>query len=156
MENLSERSIRNILIAVDESENSRRAVKYVADLLEGLHGFRFFVLHIINEPGEDFFASNRDKEAWMAERHRGAKKILAGAKDLLESRGFDPQLVTTRAKVRYCPSVAECILHEAQLSRSETIVVGRKGVSRQEEFLFGSVSNRIIHKARDCTVWVVE
>jgi nucleotide-binding universal stress UspA family protein len=156
MNHFSERFIRNILVAVDESENSRRAVSYVADLLEGMPGFRFFVLHIINEPGEDFFASNPEKEAWMQERQQAAKKILADAKDLLLSRGFDPKLVTTRARVRYCPSVAECILNEAKLSQSETIVVGRKGVSRKEEFLFGSVSNRIIHKAKDCTVWVVE
>ena len=48
--------------------------------------------------------------------------------------------------------------HNAKEGRfgSETIVVGRKGVSRKEELLFGSVSNRIIHQAEDCTVWVVE
>jgi hypothetical protein len=56
----------------------------------------------------------------------------------------------------YCPSIAECILQEAEATQSETILVGRKGVSRKEELLFGSVSNRIIHQAEDCTVWVVE
>ena len=36
-----------------------------------------------------------------------------------------------------------------------TVVIGRRGVSKAEEFLFGSVSNKIIHSVKDCTVWVV-
>jgi nucleotide-binding universal stress UspA family protein len=35
-------------------------------------------------------------------------------------------------------------------------VVGRQGLSRSEEFLFGSVSSKIVNHARNCTVWVVE
>jgi nucleotide-binding universal stress UspA family protein len=37
-----------------------------------------------------------------------------------------------------------------------TLVVGRKGLSRKEEFLFGSISGKIVRTARNCTVWVVE
>ena len=37
---------RNILIAVDESENSRRAVSYVGQLLGGLADFKVTILHV--------------------------------------------------------------------------------------------------------------
>jgi hypothetical protein len=37
-----------------------------------------------------------------------------------------------------------------------TIVVGRQGVSRSKEFLFGSISSKIINPARNYTVWIVE
>jgi nucleotide-binding universal stress UspA family protein len=37
-----------------------------------------------------------------------------------------------------------------------TIVLGRQGLLRSEEFLFGSVASKIVSHARDCTVWVVE
>jgi len=40
--------------------------------------------------------------------------------------------------------------------KCSTIVLGRQGLSRSEEFLFGSVSSKIVNHARDCTVWVVE
>ncbi len=36
-----------------------------------------------------------------------------------------------------------------------TVVLGRRGVSKAEAFLFGSVSNKIIHYVKNCTVWVV-
>ncbi|MCU0614320.1 MAG: universal stress protein [Desulfobacterales bacterium] len=35
-------------------------------------------------------------------------------------------------------------------------MVGRKGVSRSEAFLFGSVSSKIVNHAENCTVWVVQ
>lgn len=37
-----------------------------------------------------------------------------------------------------------------------TIVVGRHGLLRSEEFIFGSISSKIVSHARNCTVWVVE
>jgi hypothetical protein len=37
-----------------------------------------------------------------------------------------------------------------------TVVIGRRGISKKEEFLFESTSNKIIHTAKDCAVWVIE
>jgi len=48
------------------------------------------------------------------------------------------------------------ILAERRQMKCSTIVVGRQGLSRSEEFLFGSVSSKIVNHARDCAVWVVE
>ena len=93
---------KNILIAVDESDNARRAVAYVGKLLEGVKNFNVLILHVIRQPEEDYF-----------------------------------------------PDVAE-------KDKCSTIVVGRQGLSRSEEFLFGSVSSKIVNHARNCTVWVVE
>lgn len=55
----------------------------------------------------------------------------------------------------YGTSIAQEILAVLKEERFGTVVVGRRGVSKAEEFLFGSVSNKIIHHAKDCTVWVV-
>jgi nucleotide-binding universal stress UspA family protein len=151
-----EKQIHRILIAIDESENSLRAVLYVAELLQGMKDCTVLLLHIINDPEEDFFASETERQNWVAEKRQAAEDILQGCKDRLVRQGFDPKRVFTAVKVRNCPSIGECILNEAQSSQAGTVVVGRKGVSRKEEFLFGSVSNRIIHNAKDCTVWVVQ
>ena len=40
------KNYRNILIAVDESENAKRAVLYVRDLLEGIKGFHITIVTI--------------------------------------------------------------------------------------------------------------
>jgi nucleotide-binding universal stress UspA family protein len=47
------------------------------------------------------------------------------------------------------------IVEEARARNFSTIVVGRRGLSRVEEFFIGRVSNKIVHMARDKAVWVV-
>ena len=147
---------RNILIAVDESENARRAVSYVGQLLGGLAGFKVTILHVVAEPEEDYFPTADQKEKWLIQYRKKVDAMLEDYRQLLIQKGFDPKDVAVRSTVRYCPSMAECILSERDETLYSTIVVGRQGLSRSEEFLFGSISSKIVTHARNCTVWVVE
>ncbi|MDL1980199.1 MAG: universal stress protein [Deltaproteobacteria bacterium] len=147
---------KNILIAVDESENARRAVLYVARLLEGAEGFSVTILHVINEPEEDYFPTTDEKEKWLSQYKKKVDKMLEDYRQILIQKGFDRSAVSVRSTLRYCPSMAQCILEERDETEYSTVVVGRQGLSRSEEFLFGSVSSKIVNYARNCTVWVVE
>ncbi|MBI5590121.1 MAG: universal stress protein [Deltaproteobacteria bacterium] len=147
---------RNILIAVDASENSRRAVRYVADMLGGMKGFKATVLHVIREPEEDEFPAQGEKEKWYHAHRQHMDRMLEEYRGMLIDAGFAPGDVSTRSTLRYCPSMADCILAERDTLEYATLVVGRKGISRKEEFLFGSISGKIVRTARNCTVWVVE
>lgn len=146
----------HVLVAVDESESSLRAVAYVGEMLNDLKELTVYVIHIINEPEQDFFRHMKEKEGWIADQKAAAEKFLNHYRDVLMEKGISEEKIVIQHKVRYCPSVAECILTEKNTLNCKTVVIGRKGVSREEEFLFGSVSNKIIHQARNCTVWVVE
>jgi nucleotide-binding universal stress UspA family protein len=147
---------KNILIAVDESENSRRAVSYVAQLLGGMEGFKVAVLHVIPEVEEDYFATTEKKEKWLSQHTQKVEAMLENDRQTLVQAGFDATDVSVRSTLRYCPSMAECILAERDDTEYHTLVVGRQGISRSEEFLFGSVSSKVVNHAKNCTVWVVE
>lgn len=153
----SEKSFnKNILIAVDESENARRAVSYVEQLLSGVKGFKILILHVIRQPEEDYFSTSTEKEKWFSQYKLKVDAMLEDYRQMLLHAGFDAEDVSVRSTIRYCPSLAECILAERDKIKCSTIVLGRQGLSRSEEFLFGSVSSKIVNHARDCTVWVVE
>ncbi|MEN6441901.1 MAG: universal stress protein [Syntrophobacter sp.] len=147
---------RNILIAADESENAERAVTYVGKLLGGIKGFKVTVLHVIREPEEDFFANESDKDQWYDNYRKQVDQMLKKYRDILIDSGFNPGDVSTRSTTRYCPSMAECILAETDNTEYSTLVVGRKGLTHKEEFLFGSISGKIVRTAKNCTVWVVQ
>ena len=146
---------KNILIAVDESENARRAVSYVGQLLGGFSGFKVTVLHVIPDPEEDYFPNQKEKDNWLTRTKQKVDTMLADYRKILIDAGFSEEDVSVRSTLRYCPSMAECILSERDETLYDTIVVGRKGVSRSEAFLFGSVSSKIVNHAEKCTVWVV-
>jgi nucleotide-binding universal stress UspA family protein len=140
---------------VDDSQNAERAVAYVGGLLGGLAGVRVTLLHVIPEPEEDYFPKLAEKERWLAAYRERIAAVLARHRAILRDSGFADEAVDARVRQRACPSMAECILSELQAGGFGTIVVGRQGLSRKEEFLFGSISSKIVSHARRCAVWVV-
>ncbi|MDP3427335.1 MAG: universal stress protein, partial [Humidesulfovibrio sp.] len=54
------------------------------------------------------------------------------------------------------PSIAQTILDVQQEGGFGTLVVGRRGLTNSEVFLFGSVSSKLVHNAKNCAVWVVQ
>jgi nucleotide-binding universal stress UspA family protein len=147
---------RNILIAVDESENAGRAVTYVRDLLAGISGYHITLITIIPQPSEDYFISESERTEWLKDKNASARSILEANRKLLIDAGFRDEDVKEVLVIKECTSIAECILAEQEKLACGTVVVGRRGISKREEFFFGSTSSKILHIARDCAVWVIQ
>jgi nucleotide-binding universal stress UspA family protein len=147
---------RHIMIAVDSSDNARRAVLFVGDFFGCYEGFQVTLLHIILEPEATFFSDNDERQKWLAEQRDESKKIMAEYKHILLDAGFPEDKVNVRIDTMRAPSVADCIIREQEDMKCCTIVIGRRGISKKEEFIFGSTSNRIIHEAKKCAVLVIE
>jgi len=147
---------RHLLVALDGSENAQRAALYVADLLGGVPGFRVTLLSIVPEPSEDYFETAEERTAWVEEHSAGAEKMLRNYHEVFIQSGFSEDKVMVRVEVRNCPSIADCILDDQKKLGCCTIVLGRRGISKKEEFLYGSTSNKILHSTKNCAVWVIE
>ena len=68
-------SFRNVLVAVDGSENSRRAVEHVAEMLGGSRSFSFTLLHVIAEPDPDYFSNKPGKRLEWIEKRRSEAQV---------------------------------------------------------------------------------
>ncbi len=147
---------KHLLIAVDQTENSKRAVLYVADFLGGLPGFRVTLLSIIPEPEEDFFNTEEERVSWTKRQTDETNDMLEGYRQILFQAGFDTEKVRVRACVNEAKSLSEAILDMQCEPPCNTVVVGRHHKSKTEEFLYGSTSSKLIREARNCAVWVVE
>ncbi len=147
---------KHLLVAVDESDSSRRAVLYVADFLGGFPGFTVTLLRVVPAAEEDFFETEEELNRWTAEKLQAANKMLSNYRQILIQAGFPEEKVRYRACVEETGSFSDAILETRCDLTCCTIVVGRHHKSKTEEFLFGSTSNRLIHEARNCAVWVVE
>ena len=148
---------KNILIAVDASDNARRAVHYTAELLGTATGVRVTLLYIERAPGRDRFDS---EDAWLAQcrlEHDRVFDFLKDARAALLDAGLPEGAIMERTVLCSAePSIAQTILDVQQEGDYGTLVVGRRGLTKGEEFLFGSVSTKLIHNARNCAVWVVQ
>lgn len=161
------------LIAFDSSDASFRAVDYAGQMLPPLFaalpqaGARLALLFVERLPDRDFFATEQAWQAECAKRVREHKAALSDARKRLEKAGvpsalIDEQYLASCAspfeEATVCStgeSVVEDILRIQYEGNFGTVIVGKRGVSKTEAFLFGSVSNRIIQETVGCTVWVV-
>ncbi len=148
---------KNILISVDASENAVRAVDYAAQMLGGAPGVRVTLLYVERAPGRDLFDS---EEAWLGQcriEHDRVFDFLKAARARLTATGIPDGSIHERTVLCSAePSIAQTILDVQQEGGFGTLVVGRRGLTKGEEFLFGSVSTRLVHNAKNCAVWVVQ
>ena len=155
-----------ILLPLDASEGAMRAVQYVAYVLEGTKGIEVTLLHVIRGfdifqqvIGKSFVPGN-DRD-WVEQ----AEKELESAGKEMEPVFEEARRRLTKASIRcereHCKisrgvsSRAGAIVEEAQRGGFDTIVVGRRGISKVQEFFMGRVSNKVIQLAKDKTIWVV-
>jgi nucleotide-binding universal stress UspA family protein len=145
----------NILIAIDGSESTIRAVDYIADTLGGFD-FKIHLIHVIRgvmnlHPGSPHLFLPKDAaEQLQKEINAVFEKTI---RRLIEA-GFQENQIKTRI-ISGAQSRAGAIIQEARDHEYGTIVIGRKGLSKVQEFLMGRVSNKVIHTVRNRAVWVV-
>lgn len=147
---------KTLLLAVDDSDNSRRAVGHVAAVLGSSRDFAIHLLHVISEPDPDYFDDKPARRLeWMAAQKKEAAAYLDEYRAFLVDAGHPAELVRVEVKEMDCPSVAQCILAERDRLGAGIIALGRQGRNAREELLLGSVSKRVVHHAHGCAIWVV-
>lgn len=137
--------IRRILLATDFSPDSERAVRLAIDWAKIL-GADVEVFHAIQEPEVESVSQGVPGSTDHLDRSRQA--ALEGLQSIL-SRMSDAG-VPASADLTYGPPSLE-IAKRALESRTNLVVMGRRGRSRLEHVLFGSVSARVLHQAK-CSV----
>lgn len=152
----------NILLALDCSTHSRRAAEYVARVAPHLPGSRVTLLVVstgipYTAPGAD--ESKAEPELHGDEDHKQERKevegFLAEMEQLLMAAGLPAARIQKRIKT-LGRGVVQDILDEAAAAGCDTLVVGRRGISKVRALLLGSVSSELVQQASGRTVWVVE
>ena len=153
---------KKILVAIDDSENARRAVEFVANSFTPDNQVTLFsvlqdtaALCEMNSPAlTPYFTSQQSSFCLLEEKKKElvneASKI---AKDILTEAGFAETNITIKVGLKKS-GVARDIIKESRAGYS-LIVLGRKGVSGIKDFILGSVSQKVFNSARDVSVLFV-
>jgi nucleotide-binding universal stress UspA family protein len=139
----------SMLVALDASEEAVRVVDYVGSMVEGSN-WKVTLFHVIR--GFEDLKTEAQEELPQAEQ--AIADVFAQSVARLEKAGLKNDLITTQIVTRV-PSRAKAIVEEAKKGGYGTIVVGRRGLSRVEEFFMGRVGNKVMQMAKEMAVWVV-
>ena len=148
---------QRILVAVDGSESSHRALDHVGFMLSENPEIKFSLFHV-SPDAEDIDAISFAKDdpdiqdivTKGSERLMG--KFFADAVKKLKDAGIAAdrvEIITTKRKAK----VGKMILAEAKKGNYGTVVVGRRGADQSH--FFGSVSRYVTERITDRALWLV-
>jgi len=153
---------KNILVAVDASVYSSNTLYYIESLFKDVKGIHFHLLSAITcsslQAGQEWLddlelLSKLTPEA--RKRYAAAKKYMNESADRLDRRGISKDQVTTEIKLSRT-NVASDIIDVARKGLYDAVLIGRRGVSKLEELIMGSVSSTVFEKCHDMPIWIVD
>jgi Universal stress protein family len=162
-----------ILLAVDDSEATARAVTYVASIIEGQPGVRLCLLHVFaplsskllefggaENPAEEERREAVQKDArtqWIARATICAEDLFAKAQSIFYTAGVPAHAVETQlATPLNGEAVVTDILEAARANQCGTVVVGRGSFSWLQELFQHHIGEELIRKGQGLAIWVVE
>ena len=164
-------SIRSrILVAVDDSEHSARALRYVGTLLREARDVQVTLFHVLKPMPREFLEHGgsenpaeevrlamelqQDQENWVRAESVMEYPVLVNALELFGKTGFPLDRVTM--KFGHEDDIAHSILDEARTGGYGTIVVSRQGSNGMKRFFGGGITDQLLRDASGYTLWVVE
>ena len=139
--------LSRILVPVDASDTSKRALKFAANLAEEM-GAKLDVLHVT------YFTSETDaqEESWLPDVIAGDVRSDEAATQTMV-KGCMPDDVDYAYHTRTGVPVEE-ILQFAEESLPDLIVTGGRGLGVVEGFFAGSVSQELVERAQTAVMVV--
>lgn len=152
---------KKILVAMDGSDQSFNAVRYVSSLqLSGKPEVVLF--HVMRRIGQAFWdmgvgpmshGKMAEITAWETQRKKIAKEFMEKAANIFYKAGFPKYTVKVNIH-KSQKGIARDIAKESLIGY-DAIVVGRKGLSKLKNMVLGSVAIKLVEKLNHVPVWVI-
>ena len=159
--------MKKILVAIDGSEGSLKAVDYVGRQFAGTADLQITLFHV--SPGippelwdDGHILSEGEKadrkkvlDKWLSNQKLQLESIFQPAVETLTKRGIEAKQIETKSASDTVRNTPECILAEAKTGGYLTLVMGRCGLHRTRHALLGSTVSKIINVGAEIATCVV-
>jgi nucleotide-binding universal stress UspA family protein len=162
----------NLMLIVDESPATRRAVDYVTRLLGCHGGVHVYLLHLLpplpadllefggaEDPRQEQHLQSelhRDQQAWIASVKAPARQVLDEAVANLRSAGlftYEIELAHSDPLDDRDPTLS--LLHQARQKHCHTIVVGNHTHPWFQKLTGSPLIEHLLRRADEFTLWIV-
>ena len=148
-----EKRNKSILVALNESVSSRAVVDFLASMSLCPEDWDISLLHFFRKPSSSELLMGKKFAAAQPSR---LMNILEKAKEKLVESGFLPEKIETELVNEQYETIADGIIDQANKRQSSMVIIGRKKMSKAEEFVMGDISVKVIRALGDAAVLVVK
>ena len=143
----------SILVSLNDSISSRAVVNYLAGMSLCPEDWEIQLLH--------FFRKASSSEELMGKKFTEDRPVrmfmvLEKAKEKLVESGFLPERIEVELIEEEYDTIADGIIDQVKKRNSNLVVIGRKKMSKAEEFVMGDISVKVIRALEGAAVLVVK
>ncbi len=156
---------RKLLVVVDESPATTKALQYVAQMAAGRSHFRVCLAHSLLAPprqlaeyrGAEKVRLRAYKSRWISAREVTEQRALDRANEVLRQGGIARGTI----EAHFCYLVdgtraTKEILALARARGCDTVVIGRRSLSWLGELTNTHPAEELVRQGKGFTIWVVE
>ena len=161
-----------ILLAVEDSEASMKAVAYVAELVRGREAIHICLFHALppipprllesggtkDPQGEQALGTNLKsaQTEWIEKAKDAVQPLITRAGAILVDSGVSQSQISTHfSHTIHKLDIVREILTAAKQSDCGTVVVGRHRLPWVKDFFYHHTGEGLVEQAHELTVWVV-
>ncbi|MBT8338894.1 MAG: universal stress protein [Desulfatitalea sp.] len=143
----------SILLAFNDSSSCHSALECITRISNCPENSSITLLHLFRKPtgSEDLMGKK-----YMQSAPERIKKALEQARSQLVESGFRPDQVSVKFIETPYPTVADGIIDQFVRGDYNLVVIGRKRMSKAEEFVLGDTSVRLVRALEGTAVLVVK
>ena len=144
---------QSILIPVNDSPSSRSMLDFFADLSISQRDSHITLLHVFRKPSasEELMGA-----AYMKEKQPARMSaMLDEAKNKLTQYGFCSENIDTKLLTDAYTTVTDGIIDQIKKGKYDLVVIGRKHMSKAEEFVLGDISVKLVRALENTAILVV-
>lgn len=143
----------SILVSLNDSVSSRAVVEYLSKLSLCPEDWTITLLHLFRKPSASESLMGKKFTEELPARHLS---VLEKAKDKLVESGFNPNNIEIRLVTEPYQTVADGIIDQCKDKAYDLVVIGRKRMSKAEEFVLGDVSVKLVRALEGSAVLVIK
>ena len=142
----------SILVSMNDSVSSMAALDFLTRMAICSENCNVTLLHMFRKPSasEDLMGKK-----FTDEQPTRFMAVLQKAKDKLIESGFHPNNIEVEMVTQPYGTVADGIIYQFKKKHFDIVVIGRKRMSKAEEFVKGDISVKLVRALEGAAVLVV-
>ena len=143
----------SVLVALNDSVSSRWVLDFLCTMSLSPEDWKISLVHFYKEPSasEDLMGKK-----FTEKQPEKMKKLLQRARKRLIESGYHPDRIECRLITDPHPTIADGIIDQAKKGHATMVIIGRKKMSKAEEFVKGDISVKLVRALEGTAVLVVK
>ena len=143
----------SILVAFNDSISSKGIINFLVNSSFSRDNTSIIMCHLFRKPSA---SEELMGKTFSTERESRINNAMESAREKLIEKGFAPGNIETDIILEPYPTLADGVIDQCTKRNVDMVIIGRKKMSKAEEFVMGDLSVKLVRNLDGVAVLVIK